>query len=211
MTMTSNTPQTKSSPAITPITGFPTIPTRIRDVRDAQVPPLVVDSIAEKDKEAIRQSLVELGTKLAEIHRTAAEAWLSQGLYEEALPHLETAATFAEGETDYHMQLGFVRYLTGDDAGAINSFNRVITAEPQNGEAWFNLGMVLFGQEQFGDAEQCFQKAIETEPADAQTWNNRGVCLWQMQRVADARSCFQKAIQIDPNDADAAYNLQNIG
>ena len=70
---------------------------------------------------------------------------------------------------------------------------------------------VLFGQNQFGDAEGCFQKAIETGIEDAQTWNNRGVCLWQLQRKTDARTCFQRALKIDPNDQDAKFNLANAG
>jgi Flp pilus assembly protein TadD len=191
-------------------TGFPSIPTRIRDVRDAQVPPLVVEPASEQNKAAVRQSLGELSVKLAEIHRTAGEAYLSQSLYEQALPHLEAAATFSPGEFEYQMQLGFVRYVTGDDVGAINSFNAVLAQDTGNAEAWFNLGMVLFGQNQYAEAEDCFRRAGEIEPDNAQTWNNRGVCLWQLQRVADARVSFQKALQIDPNDTDAKFNLNNV-
>lgn len=191
--------------------GFQSIPTRIRDVRDGQVPPLVVEPMAEQDKAAIRQSLGELGIKLAEIHRTAAEAYLSQSLYELSLPHLEAAATFSPSEPEYQMQLGFVRYLTGDDIGAINSFNAVLATDSGNAEAWFNLGMVLFGQSQHVEAEDCFRRSTEIFAGDSQTWNNRGVCLWKMNRLADAKACFQKALSIDPNDADATYNLRSIG
>lgn len=208
-TITKNqTPAT--NPANPQRTGFPTIPTRIRDVRDAQAPPLVVEPIAEQNKAAIRQSLGELGLKLAEIHRTAAEAWLSQSAYDQALPHLEAAATFSPGEAEYQLQLGFVRYVTGDDVGAINAFHAVLAIDQRHGEAWFNLGMVQFGQSQYAEAEDCFRRALEIQGGDAQTWNNRGVCLWQLGRAADARTCFQQALQLDPNDADAAFNLQNM-
>ena len=145
------------------------------------------------------------------IHRTAAEAYLSQGLYDQSLPHLEAATTFSPSENEYHMQLGFVQYVTGDDAGAIKSFNTVISAEEGNGEAWFNLGMVLFGQEQYTEAEYCFRNACDIDGNDAQTWNNRGVCLWKLQRTDEARTCFQSALKVDPNDADAQFNLQAIG
>ncbi len=209
MTTTIKNP-TPATPAIAPRSGFQTIPTRIRDVREAQVPPLVVDPIQSANKEAICDSLAELGLRLADIHRTAGEAYLSQSLYEKALPHLEAAATFSPNENEYQLQLGFVRYLTGDDVGAINAFNAVLTKDGKNGEAWFNLGMVLFGQNQFAEAEDCFRHACEIEPNDAQTWNNRGVCLWQIQRPTDAKACFTRALQIDPNDADAAFNLGNI-
>jgi Flp pilus assembly protein TadD len=196
--------------AIPQRTGFQAIPTRIRDTRDSQVPPLVVEPMAEQQKAAIRSSLGELATKLAEIHRTTAEAYMSQGLYEQALPHIETAATFAGGEHEYQMQLGFVRYVTGDDVGAINAFNAALAIDSNNAEGWFNLGMVLFGQAHFAEAEDCFRRSSEIEAGDAQTWNNRGVCLWKLQRAADAKICFQKALQIDPRDQDAAFNVQSL-
>jgi len=210
MTITSKTP----SPTTTIVTpgnrsGFQPIPTRIRDVRE--VPPLVVEPMRSDTSVAVAQGLSELGCKLAEVHRTAAEAWLSQGNYEQALPHLSAAATFAPSELEYHHQLGFVRYVTGDDAGAIDCFNTVLASDANNGEAWFNLGMVLFGQNQYGEAESCFGRAIDTNPGDSQTWNNRGVCLFKLDRAAEARSCFTRALQIDPNDPDARYNLGNIG
>lgn len=210
MTTTTKNPTPTIASAIPQRSGFQSIPTRIRDVRDGQVPPLVVEPIQTQTKEAVCQSLSELGLRLAEIHRTAAEAYLSQSLYEKALPHLEAAATFSPNESEYQMQLGFVRYVIGDDVGAINSFNAVLAKDAQSGEGWFNLGMVLFGQSQFREAEDCFRHTCELEPNDAQTWNNRGVCLWQMQRADDAIACFKRALQIDPNDADAQYNLGNI-
>ena len=209
MTTITKTQTPASAPASLPRSGFQPIPTRIRDVRDA-VPPLVVEPVASQDQAAIRQSLLELGLKLAEIHRTAAEAYLSQSCYDQALPHLEAAATFSPAEAEYQMQLGFVRYLTGDDAGAINSYRAVLATDANNAESWFNLGMVLFGQSQHGEAEDCFRRATELHPADSQTWNNRGVCLWKLGRVADARACFQQALQIDPSDADAAFNLTSV-
>jgi Flp pilus assembly protein TadD len=209
-TMTKN-PGPANPTVIPPRSGFQSIPTRIRDVRDGSVPPLVVEPIAEQNKAAICETLGELGSKLAEIHRTAAEAYLSQSIYEPALPHLEAAATFSPGETEYQMQLGFVRYLTGDDIGAINAFNAVLATDAGNAEGWFNLGMVLFGQSQHTEAEDCFRRSSEIAPNDAQTWNNRGVCLWKMQRLHDARTCFQRALQIDPADTDATFNLRSIG
>lgn len=212
MTFTTHNPPSPSVPAGGPGSqpGFQPIPTRIRDLRTA-VPPLVVQPAAQAQQAAVAQALGELGTRLAEIHRTAAEAWLTQGLYEQALPHLEAAAAFAPTEPEYQNQLGFVRYVTGDDVGAVTAFNAVLAADAANTEAWFNLGMVLFGQSQFAEADSCFLRSIEQDPADAQTWNNRGVCLWQLERRDEARACFQRALQIDPGDQDARFNLANAG
>ena len=90
---TPNAAQSTGQIPAAPTSGFQSIPTRISDLRDAQVPPLVVEP--DQNKEAICQSLGELGVRLAEIHRTAGEAYLSQGMYDEALPHIEASATFS--------------------------------------------------------------------------------------------------------------------
>ena len=196
--------------AVPPRPGTRSIPTRIRDLREPLVPPLVIEPAAGPDQVAVREALGEIGCKVAEIHRSVAEAFLAEGQYERALPHLEAAVSFGGAEPDLQMQLGFVRYATGNDAGAIDAFNAVLIADGDSCEAWFNLGMVLFGQNQFPEAEDCFRRSSEIEPEDAQTWNNRGVCLWKMQRIADAKVCFLKALELDPNEADAAFNLGNV-
>lgn len=207
MTQTIQNPATAPTANPSP-TGFQNIPTRISDLREA-TPPLVVES--NENKDLICQSLGELSSRLADIHCTAAEAYMSQGSYDQALPHIEAAATFATGDNDCHMRLGFVRYITGDDTGAIQAFNVALAADPNSAEGWFNLGMVLFGQEQFAEAENCFGRSLAIEPGDSQTWNNRGVCLWRLDKQADAKACFGKALEIDPNDEDAIFNLQNLG
>jgi len=185
------------------------IPTRIRDLREPLVPPLVIEPAAGQEQVAVREALGELDGKVAEVHRSVAEAYLVQGQYERALPHLEAAVAFGAAEPELQMQLGFVRYVTGNDASAIDAFNAVLIADGNSCEAWFNLGMVLFGQSQYTEAEDCFRRSSEIQPEDAQTWNNRGVCLWKMHRVADAKVCFLKALELDPNQADAAFNLGN--
>lgn len=190
--------------------SFSPIPTRIRDVREAQIPPLVIQPLAEQNKAAVVQSLGELSSKLADVHRTAAEAYLSQAMYAQSLPHLEAAVTFGTDQ-EYRTQLGFVRYLAGDDIGAINAFNMALAVDNKNLDAWFNLGMVLFGQKQFAEAEDCFRRVLELSPNEAQTWNNRGVCLFQVGRSNDAKNCFEQALRIDPQDQDARFNLANLG
>lgn len=189
-------------------TGFEPIPTRIQDLA-----PLVVDKQPEIDpqiKSSVLSGLTDLATNLAEVHRIAAEAYLSQIEYDQAIPHLEAAATFG-GTVESWNQLGFVNYLAGNDEQAIGAFEYVLSLEPQQPEALFNLGMVRFGREDFEVAEQCFRAALEIQPSDAQGWNNRGVCLFQLGRSDEAVACFHNALKVDPQDQDALFNLQQAG
>lgn len=195
--------QTIQTPRVQPVeVGFSPIPTRIKDT-----PPLVVDTTESATKKQVVEHLGDLALRLAQIHRTAAEGYLSQAMYAESLPHLEAAATFGSSNAEYHNQLGFVRYVLGDDAGSVGSFRRALELQPNNADGWFNLGMVQYGQSRFADAEESFRRSLENQPNNAETWNNRGVALHRLGRGNDARACFQRALQIDPNNSDAKSNL----
>lgn len=190
------------------LSGFSPVPTRI-----GQRPPLVVanDNAATSMKQQVVDMLQEFGLKIAVAHRSAAEAYLSQDLYAEALPHLEAAVRFAPDDLEHLNQLGFVRYIAGDDQGAIGCFDSVITRSPNNADALFNLGMVTFGRGDFVRAEEAFRRALTIRGADAEAWNNRGVCLHRLGRTSEAIECFRRALQVNPNDEDATINLQALG
>lgn len=188
-----------------PESGFAPIPARIREV-----PPLVVEGADAAIRVQVVESLQELASRLAEVHRTAAEAYMSQGLYQASLPHLEAAVTFAPEQGEYLNQLGFVRYLEGDDAGALRCFERMLQVAPENADALFNMGMIKFGQEQFAEAESCFARSLLVMPNHAETWNNRGVCLYKLGRVREAQHCFTQALSVDPENEDAKANLARV-
>ncbi len=193
-----------TTPGITP-EGFANIPTRIKDLA-----PLVVENTPTELRTQIVDSLQELDSHVAVVHRSAAEAYISQDLYAEALPHLEAAATFAPEDMEYRNQLGFVQFIAGNDAAAIESFQIVLSNDPVQGDALFNLGMVLFSSAKYVEAEDSFRRSLEVNPDDAETWNNRGACLFQAGRAADAEVCFRRTLEIDPNNEDAKINLASI-
>ena len=196
------TMQQRTAPAVD--SGFEPIPTRIKEV-----PPLIIEKQDVYVKQQVTGHLRQLSTQLALVHRAAAEAYLSQCMYGEALPHAEAAATFDLDNAEYQNQLGFIRYILGDDAGAIACFEKVLAEQPAQPDALFNLGMVRFGCDDVQAAEQCFSSCLAVNPNDAETWNNRGVCLHRLGRSDDARACFQRALQIDPSNQDAKINLSS--
>ncbi len=182
------------------VSGFPKIPTRIQadpDGMQMQVLPEVLDR------------LHVLEGDLASVHRVCCEAYCSQGKYEEALVHQRMAVAMDPDEVEYRNQLGFLRYLTGDDDAA-EDFEFVIRKDPTNPEGWFNLAMLRFGQHNFAEAERGFLKAAELNPNDAEIWNNLGVARFQNGGAADARVCFENAVRIDPEHADARANLSDL-
>lgn len=191
----------KSNPA-----GMQPIPARI----GGKPSPLVVDGADSEIRAAIVDLLNEFAVKIAVVHRTAAEAYLSQDMYCEALPHLETAVRFAPEEAEFKNQLGFVHYLAGNDDAAAEAFRAVLAADANNPDALFNLGMVSFGRGDVTTAATCFRDAAQVRGDDAEIWNNLGVCMHRIGAIDNAKACFQQALQIEPENQDAIHNLQSL-
>ena len=62
-----------------------------------------------------------------------------------------------------HLLLGLL--LSGDPAQAQAEFKITLQLDPQNADAWFNLGVSAWMQNQRPDAQRCFQEAVRLNPA----------------------------------------------
>lgn len=203
MVVQTQTPAATAATSSAPETLNP-VPTRIQDV-----PELVITQEMKDARGAIVDTVAELGAKLTTVHISAAEALLSQGLYEESLVYLKAAALLAPENIDNLNQLGYVQYLAGSDAEALETFEKVITLDSQNADALFNVGMISFGIGDLLTAESSFAACTHVDGNNAELWNNLGVVFFQQGKTIDARGCFQKALEIDPSYEDARVNLND--
>ena len=183
-------------------TGFQPIPTRMKDLA-----PLIVDPPTEN--EAVIEQLSSLEVQLASVHAITAEAYLSQSKYEVAQKHVDIAVSMQPDDPRYQNQAGYLRYLNGDDDGALEAFHNVIAALPDQVDAMVNLGMVYFGQEQWAEAREWFTRAVKVQPNDAEIWNNLGASIFLGGNPQEAAPYFQKALEIDPHNEDAKANLES--
>ena len=158
----------------------------------------------------VLKMLQDLETWTANVHRVAAETYLTQSLYAEAIVHLEAACRFDAGNAEYHNELGTLRYMTGDDEGALVCFDAARELDRNNAATNFNRGMVLFGQGRLREAEESFALASLADDRNAENWNNLGVTRFQLGKKEEARACFLKALQCDPQNADARDNLAQL-
>ncbi len=197
-------PQT-AAPSGEQIGEFQPIPTRIQEV-----PELIVEPAVAQVHQEMTENLGDLARRLGTIHMTAAEAYLSQGKYAEAVPHIEAAVGMDPSDGGNINQLGYVRYLAGDDNGALQALDQVLAIDPNNADALFNVGMISFGLEDLARAETSFRGCSRQDPNNPEVWNNLGVVLFKQGRIDDARRCFQRTLQVDSTNEDAQFNLQNI-
>lgn len=74
-----------------------------------------------------------------------------------------------------------------------------VLAAPDDGEAWYILG-VAYGR--LGDHEQeiaAYEHAVQVGPWASGAWGNLGAAYFDVRRYGEAAEAFGKAMQLDPN------------
>jgi len=141
--------------------------------------------------------------------------WLHLGKVHEAEGELQAAAEA------YGQQLS----MSGaDDAVALTSLARVqlrlgqtdaavqlwrerLQQQPQDRNAWLQLGAVLLAAGRLEEALQHYQQATTELPDFVDAWLAQGNVLRQLQRPQDAAAAYTKALDLQPDSAPIRYNL----
>ena len=102
---------------------------------------------------------------------------------------------------------GNAAQAAGNYSQAETIFRQVIRINPQDTNAYNNLGLALRRQGKLEEAITNYQKAIQLDPKDASAYNNLGIALSDQGKLEEAITNYQKAIQLDPKFAIAYNNL----
>lgn len=114
-----------------------------------------------------------------------------------ALPLNEAERNFARGN----------RFMSdGLPQMAIQAYQRSLSEEPNQPEAWFNLGVAQLGAGQPEAAVQSFQRTLQLKPS-ARAWHNLGYAELRADRPNDAAKSLTRAVELDPNHSGAWNNL----
>jgi superkiller protein 3 len=100
---------------------------------------------------------------------------------------------------------------------AIEYYQQAIDIDPNNAEAYYNMGFVYSRTDDYKKADPYYKKAIqyykkvlELDPNDVKVYNNMGLAYRWLSDEKKAIQCFQKVIALDPTLANAAYvNMGN--
>jgi tetratricopeptide (TPR) repeat protein len=153
------------------------------------------------DADTARQiaELVELGRGLMQSGKLEDAAELFAGLHA-----LDAANPAVDRE------LGIVRAMQGDLAGALPLLERAVTAAPRDVLAHNVLSVCRFEAGAFEAALASADAAIALLPAFAPALNNRGNALLRLGRPAEALTALEAAAALTPDDAVVWLNLANV-
>ncbi len=120
-----------------------------------------------------------------------------------ALQDFETAIQLDGTRWRAHHNLAIHRALQGDNAAAIQGFNRVVALKPDFPDAYFNRGELLFRAGNFKDSIADYNKVIELKPEDSAAFSGRAHALYATGKTEEALADYAKATQLSPQSVDA--------
>ncbi len=89
----------------------------------------------------------------------------------------------------------------------IATLEGIVAREPDNRNAWVQLGNNFFGSDQPIKAIEAYEKALELGPDDPDVITDQGTMFRSVGWYDRAISNFQRAAELDPNHLQSRYNM----
>jgi tetratricopeptide (TPR) repeat protein len=90
---------------------------------------------------------------------------------------------------------------------ALKSYNLALENNPENAEAYFQMGTTYIGMKDFEKSIKCFQKTLEFEPNHIGTLVKLGITYYLKNNIDTAIDYFTDVIELDPNEPLSYYHL----
>lgn len=95
----------------------------------------------------------------------------------------------------------------GQNALAINEYQKAVSLNPNHLKAHYNLGILYKWKGEYDKALEEYKETIRIDPNFSKAYYNSGIILKEKGLYNDAISKFKKAMQIDPRYSDAYLGL----
>ncbi len=95
----------------------------------------------------------------------------------------------------------------GDSDKAIDVMKKVISADPQNAEAYDRLGYFFLKKAQFDDSLNAFASALKINPALRTSKTGSGLALFKKGDLKGAETMLTEALSLNPYPALTHYGL----
>src|SRR5258708_38041123 len=105
------------------------------------------------------------------------------------------------------LSVGVVDQILGQYKDAEAIYRQVIEKDPNIGQAFHNLAVLLGEQGRVKEAEATYRQAIEKSPTLTPAYYNLGMLLESQGRTKDAEDVYRQAFQKDPNSYQAYFSL----
>jgi tetratricopeptide (TPR) repeat protein len=112
-----------------------------------------------------------------------------------------------EDAAEIYLQIGATQARSGRGAQAVAALNQTVKIQPDNGLAWYQLGMVHLQQEACAAAVAAFERAHRLGCDDYELHYAMAQALSDLERYEEAITELYLALERKPEAAEAAYSL----
>jgi len=95
---------------------------------------------------------------------------------------------------------------SGQLTEAKSLYEQACEQDAGDAEAWFELGVINEGLDNFSAAQDCLAKAIALRPEDAEAHYYAGVVYQDQGQLDEALASYQEALRLQPRHAEALLN-----
>jgi cytochrome c-type biogenesis protein CcmH/NrfG len=93
-----------------------------------------------------------------------------------------------------------------DLSAGIAMLEKAVADNPNDVNAWIQLGNNYFDTDQYEKSIQAYRKSLAINPNNANVWTDMGVMYRRSGRPQEAIKSFDKAIEVDPKHKTARFN-----
>jgi tetratricopeptide (TPR) repeat protein len=116
-----------------------------------------------KKPEKIQLTTTEQTIAYENLVKNGDEAYKKQQ-YNDALDYYAKAVVYVPQDKITMLKIANIYKLTGNNTKALTFYDRLISMDKDNYDAYFNKGLVLANQKNYDDAIKCFERVIQLSP-----------------------------------------------
>jgi tetratricopeptide (TPR) repeat protein len=83
---------------------------------------------------------------------------------------------------------------------ALACFDRALSINPKDNQAWANKGHALQGLSRDSEAKTCYKRALELNPTDAHALFAKGLLHERLGELEEAAACYGKMLEMNPKN-----------
>lgn len=152
------------------------------------------------------EKVIALDPKNIEANLKLSEIYLYTKGYQQCLHYADEALKINKNKAKAYFLKGFAFKEMGDTVHAISSFQTVVEVEPENYDAYIQLGNIQAARRN-KSALLYYNNALRLSPKSIEALYDRGLMYQNMGELESAKADYKAILAIDPADADANHNL----
>ncbi len=149
-----------------------------------------------RDAIPLLEGILSLKPNLARAHGRLGTLYASDGQMSRAVKHLETVTQCDPDDAYGQNMLGWMAYVRGDGATAIDAFRKADTIMPRTVEINYRWGLALLLLERWSEAEERLRFALEIDPNHPGCLQGLSQALRHLGRTDEAIELARRAVRL---------------